>query len=320
MKKIIVMGIPHHGNLGDNAIALAEEQLLEKYFPEYEKYALQEDYLDICCQRAKRFINDEDIILLHGGGNIGDTYVMPEKGRRMVIETFPNNKIIIFPQTAYFSDTEEGKKELAISKQIYNAHKHLVILAREKKSYDFMKENFENAKVYLTPDIVMTLNKSSHKQRNGAILLFRQDVEKVLKEEEFEKIKNIVSTNYSSYTMTDMHIGELPINNVAGEYRKNLLDKKFEQFQTAEIAITDRLHGMIFAAITQTPCIVLGSLTHKIIGSYEWLKNLGYIKFCENADNLKNKIEELKNLTNLKYDNNFAIEKIVSILKKEIEE
>lgn len=319
MKKLIIMGIPHHGNIGDNAIAVAEEQLLDNYFAEYEKYYMQEDFLDVCCQRVKEFITDEDVILLHGGGNIGDTYVMPEKGRRKVIETFPNNKIIIFPQTAYFSDTENGKKELKISKQIYNKHKHLVILAREKKSYNLMKENFTNATVYLTPDIVMTLNKAVDKPRKGALLLFRQDVEKTLNEQKFEQIKNIVSKKYLSYNISDMNVGETILNNVAGEYRTSLLDGKFNEFQTSEVVITDRLHGMIFAAITQTPCVVFGSLTHKIVESYTWLQNLEYIQFCKDIDDLETQIDKVSKVNNIKYDNSFAIDYIVPILKKEIE-
>lgn len=319
MKRLIIMGIPHHGNIGDNAIAVAEEQLLDTYFSEYEKYYMQEDFLDICCQRAKEFITDEDVILLHGGGNIGDTYEIPEKGRRKVIETFPNNKIIIFPQTAYFSNTEKGAKELEISKQIYNRHKHLVILAREKKSYDFMKENFSNVKVYLTPDIVMTLNKAVNKPRKGALLLFRQDIEKTLNEQKFEHIKDIISKKYSTYNISDMNVGDTILNNVAGEYRTSLLDGKFNEFQNSEVVITDRLHGMIFAAITQTPCVVFGSLTHKIVESYVWLQNLEYIQFCKDIDDLESQIDKVSKVNNIKYDNSFAIDGIVPILRKEIQ-
>ena len=36
---------------------------------------------------------------------------------------FPNNTIIIFPQTIYFSDDEEGRKVLDESIKIYNSHK-----------------------------------------------------------------------------------------------------------------------------------------------------------------------------------------------------
>ena len=114
-----------------------------------------------------------------------------------------------------------------------------------------------------------------------------------------------------------MNIGS-NIKNIAGNYRTSLLDSKFDEFQTAKFVITDRLHGMIFAAITQTPCIVFGSLTHKTIESYSWLQNLEYIQFCKDINKLEELIDKVNSSQNVNYDNNFAIEKIVKILKKEI--
>lgn len=318
MKKIIIMGIPHHGNIGDNAIAVAEEELIKKYFPDYKLYLMQEKYLDICADKVKKIINNEDIILLHGGGNIGDTYVRPEKGRREVIKLFPNNKIIIFPQTAYFSETEEGKKELEISKEIYNNHKNLVILAREEKTYKFMKENFYNAKIYLTPDIVMTMHKKSNRNREGALLLFRTDKEKTLKNTDIEKIKEIAENKFKKYILSDMNLGS-GIVNIGGVKREQILENKFNELQGARIVITDRLHGMIFAAITETPCIVFGNFNHKISESYKWLKNLGYIQFCNNIEEIEETIEKVTKLKDMKYDNKFAEDAIVDILKKEIQ-
>lgn len=317
MKKLIIMGIPHHGNIGDNAIAIAEEKLVEKIFSQYKLYKMQEKYLDICVNKVKKIINNDDIILLHGGGNIGDTYERPEKGRREVIKTFPNNKIIIFPQTAYFSDTEKGKKELEISKEIYNAHKNLIIMAREEKSYQFMKKHFYNNKIYLTPDIVMTLNKSLNKNREGALLLFRTDKEKTLEDKKIEKIKEIVKNEFGKYIMSDMNLGS-GIVNIGGKKREEVLNNKFEQFQSTKIAITDRLHGMIFAAITETPCVVFGNFNHKISESYKWLENLEYIQFCDNIEELEQAIEKVTKVKNKKYDNKFAEEAIIEILKKEM--
>lgn len=318
MKKLIVMGIPHHGNMGDNAISIAEENLLEKYFSNYKIYYMQEDYLDICAKKAKSFIANEDIILFHGGGNIGDTYVTPEKGRRAVIELFPNNKIIIFPQTAYFSDTESGRKELEISKKIYNSHKNLIIMAREKKSYDFMKEHFYNARVHLTPDIAMSLQRKSDKERKGALLVFRADKEKVLSYKAIETIRNLVNEKFDRYKFSDMDLVNKIIN-IPDNLRDKSLEDKFNEFQTAEIVITDRLHGMIFAAITETPCVVFGNFNHKISESYNWLKNLGYIKFCDNIENIETYVDEVINKKNTRYDNTFAEDCIAKILKEEIE-
>ena len=315
MKKIVIMGIPHHGNLGDNAIAYSEEKLIKTYFNNYEYFEMPEDNLYKCAKRVKKFINDEDIILLHGGGNIGDTYETPEKGRREVIKQFPNNKIIVFPQTAFFSDTEKGKEELEKSKEIYNSHKKLTLLAREKKSYRLMKEYFDKNKIYLTPDIVMTLKIESNQKRENALLLFRNDKEKTLNNDAIEKIKNEVTL----YKFSDMNVGEKILNNVAGKYRDCLLNNKFDEFKTAELVITDRLHGMIFAAITETPCIVFSNFNHKIEESYSWLSNLNYIKYCNNIDKIGEYIQELKGVKDIKYDNSFALNRILEVLKSEIE-
>lgn len=318
MKKLIVMGISHHGNIGDSAISIAQETLLKKCFPNYEIFEIQEKHLDICAHRVKNMINDEDIILLQGGGNIGDIYDKPERGRREVIKLYPNNKIIIFPQTAYFSDTGKGRKELEISKQIYNSHKNLIIMAREEKTYNFMKEHFYNAKVYFTPDVVMSLIKKSNKERKGALLLLRSDKEKVLEDDKIEVIKELVNEKFEEYTLSDTYLA-VGMVNVGGNIRDKLLEEKFNQFQTAEITITDRLHGMIFAAITETPCVVFGNFNHKVIESYKWLKNLEYISFCDNIDNIEEHINKVVNAKNRNYDNLFAEEAISKVLKQEIE-
>ncbi len=311
---LILMGTPHHANIGDLAIAYAEEKMIKELFPNKKLYIMQEEKLDICAKRVKKYIKDEDIILLHGGGNIGDTYVTPEKGRREIILTYPNNKIIIFPQTAYF----ENQEELNISKKIYNSHNNLIIMAREKKSYNFMKKHFYNAKVYLTPDIVMSLKETSYKKRNGVLLMFRRDKEKTLKNETFDYILDYIKEHFDSYKISDMNIGTKPVNNISEKKRKEILGNKFKELQSARLVITDRLHGMIFSAITETPCIVFDSLTHKIVESYDWLEDLGYIQICDNINNLENCIKKVTTFSPCIYNNEFAKKIISNILTKEI--
>ena len=43
--------------------------------------------------------------------------------------------------------------------------------------------------------------------------------------------------------------------------------------------ITDRIHGMLFAAVTGTPCIALDNVSKKVSGAYEWIQYLDYIQF-----------------------------------------
>ena len=312
--KIILMGTPHHANIGDLAIAYAEEKMIKQLFPDKKLYVMQEEKLDVCAKRVKNYIKKDDIILLHGGGNIGDTYVTPEQGRREVISSYPNNKIIIFPQTAYF----ENEKELDISKKIYNAHNNLIIMAREKRSYDFMKKHFYNAKIYLTPDIVMSLKEISDIKRSGALLMFRRDKEKTLGNEKTDSIFEYIKKHFNTYKITDMNIGTEVVNNISEKMRKEILESKFKELQSAELVITDRLHGMVFSAITETPCVVFDSLTHKIVESYDWLKNLGYIQMCNDINNLEECIKKTTNSKPRLYNNDFAKNTISNILLKEI--
>lgn len=312
-KKIILMGMPYHGNIGDQAIALAEEKIIRKISTNIEIIEFPEKRLVSSVLEKRNFINDEDIILMHGGGNIGDTYEVPEEGRRAIIEMFPKNKIIVFPQTAYFDSMDELEK----SKKIYNGHKNLTIMAREEKSYKFMKENFNKCKIYLTPDIVMTMREPFNFERNNVLIMFREDKEKTLTNEIQEKIQNIIKRKCGNYELSDMHLGE-DVTNIYGERREKTVNEKFKQIGTSKLVITDRLHGMIFSAITETPCVVFGSYTHKIKESYKWLENLEYIELCDNVNLLEEKISKVMSCKNRVYDNRFAEEKILNILLSEI--
>jgi pyruvyl transferase EpsI len=65
------------------------------------------------------------------------------------------------------------------------------------------------------------------------------------------------------------------------------LTAKFELFASSELVVTDRLHGMVFCAITGTPCVVLDSKSPKVRGCYEWIRELPYIRFVEDASQVK---------------------------------
>ena len=81
---------------------------------------------------------------------------------------------------------------------------------------------------------------------------------------------------------TDMVLpGRVPV-----DQRENALNEKFAQFAGAELVITDRLHGMIFCAITGTPCIVLDSKSPKVRGCYEWIRHLDYIRFADKPEDI----------------------------------
>lgn len=304
MKKVVLFGVPTYGNIGDAAIVLATEEFIKDNLSEYEYIKVLDDETEQKIEELKKILTTEDIILLQGGGNLGDEYVLLEERRRMIIEAFPNNKIILMPQTIYFNNTEYGKSELEKTKKVYNSHKNLTLTARENISLETMKKEFYNANVIFTPDIVMYLNKTEERERTGVLLTLRSDLEKVLTQEQTEKMQNIVAKYFDDVKETDTHLGDIPI---PCSVRKEVFENKIEEFRNAELVITDRLHGMIFAAITSTPCIAIGNYNHKIKSSFEWLKSQKYIKFLDNINSLDEAIVELKEYKNCSYNNEFAL-------------
>lgn len=312
MKKIILFDGPTYGNVGDLAIAIAEKKFIKENLPQYEFIEVLDKEFNSKFDYMKNVISNNDIILLTGGGNLGDEYIGYEKRRRKVIKQFPNNKIIIMPQTIHFSDTEYGKKELEETKKVYDQHKYLTILAREKVSYDIIKKEFLNVNVILVPDIVMYLNETTNEKRDGVLMVMRDDVEGILTEQDIEKIKAEISERFDKVMTTNTHVGDGKVNEYNREY---IFEEKIKEFKKAQLVITDRLHGMIFSAITSTPCIAIGNYNHKIESSFDWLKDQKYIKFLKNVNEIESLINSLMNQDSYMYNNEFALKEYKQILE-----
>ena len=308
-KIIMLFGIPIHGNLGDQAIAYAERLYLQENHNEFKVIEISSNLIDKHLIKLKKMLKNE-LIMIHGGGYMGTIWFEEERILRDVITSFPKNKIIIYPQTIYYEDTKWGNEELGKSVDIYNNHKNLHICARDKSSYEIMKNNYTKANILFTPDIVSYLDMTKPEfKRNGILLCIRGDKESVLDRGYKERILKTASKHSENIKFTDTVI---PL--IIPESRREIhLNEKFDEFKRSNLIITDRLHGMMFAAITSTPCIALNNKSGKVKGVYEWLRHLEYIKFVEDIENSQGYIQELLEIPHKKYSNNVALEKFKQI-------
>lgn len=259
-KKAVLLGTAEHRNIGDAAITLAEQCILRQQFPnyfqvEYSTYEQPEQY-----EFIRSIINDDDIIFIHGGGNLGSLYPTEEELHRRILMDFPENKIVIFPQTIFFSDDEDGRKELALSKPIYNAHKDLTIFARGKKSLAFAQVNFANARSFLMPDAVFALQKEYHEERSGVLLCLRDDQESVLTSEQRQQIIELLQGLGLDVTFSNNMASE----DISREQRSRVVNDELRRYAQRQLVVTDRLHGMIFAAVTGTPVVIMQNGNYKI--------------------------------------------------------
>lgn len=314
VKKIVVALAADYGNLGDVAITYAQTEFLKKQFPDYEvlDFPINETFTSI--KALKKIINKQDIITIVGGGNTGDMYDDIEYCRQFIIKQFPMNKIISFPQTIDFSDTESGRKALKRAIEVYGCHKDLTLSAREDISFKKYKEYFPSNKVLFLPDIVLSLNEESPVfDREGITLCLRSDGEKRIDRLQEKLLIEKLSESYN-IKYYDTHINR---RNLSVKEREFELEKIWTAFKKSRIVITDRLHGMIFCAITKTPCIALDNSNHKISGVYNaWLENLGYIKMIKEYDlvEMQTYIELLWNFDSEKYESPQLLEKFKTLV------
>ena len=268
---------PDYGNLGDHAIAEAEKDFLEDLdycvheipADDFTKYA----YITQCTRRSG------ELIVITGGGFLGSLWYEHHRKVEQIVQIHPNNPVIIFPQTLFWDKTiDEDKIERSIN--IFNSHKDLTLCARDFVSYIEMKRYYPKCKIILAPDMVLYKKWSEYfrgvERNRGAIICLKDDKESRLSEEDKKKIEELAV----KYCGEAVHCNMDKKIKIEGQEREKYLMEILSQFRRAQLIVTDRLHGMLFAAITETPCVVTGNCNHKVRATFEWIRDLTYIKYA----------------------------------------
>lgn len=307
-KMFVIAGTPDTANLGDHLITEGEVLFLETYFQNINRLEITGDYIRYADNQVKEKVSPNDIIIITGGGFLGSLWMSEEEMVRRTINMFPQNNIVIFPQTIYFEDNEFGKKQFSETYDVYSGHKKLYICLREEKSYKYMLENMKGAykKCMLIPDIATFYSDKSHDiDRKSILWCMRQDKEMILSQDTKDSIRKYLKNKSEEVIDTDTVINK----DVKSIKRHKELNEKLLQFKGAKLVITDRLHGMIMAAVTGTPCIAFNNKTDKVRGVYKWIESLEYIECLENLDDVKNSIDKFLNndTKTYKYNNEYLI-------------
>jgi len=264
--RFFVLNTPDYINLGDHAITLGQKKFLSKYNRE-----IYEVGSSICDEktliRLKEYICPDDVIFIQGGGNMGSLWKTCEDNIRRIINIFTENVIIVFPQSIYYENECDGGEYFKVGQKTYNSHRKLHICLRDVNSYKFVKENY-TCKSLLVPDMVLLLNEKKESKREDVGILFREDKERAISTDYVNTVKNAVAQNGMRIKEISHHSKDL----LGTRYER--LEKVLEIYRSSKLIITDRLHGMVFSAITGTPCIAFDNSYAKISSLYEtWLKD-----------------------------------------------
>lgn len=287
----VLIGSADYGNIGDIAISEAQLAFLREHFAGTVIDVIGMRFLEY--RRAlEKHLTERDILCFQGGGNMSDLYPWFEYERCEALETFPNIRSIIMPQTLHYHDWDSPL--LRYSQKVYARCTDLHIFARERRSEELMKRTYTHADVELVPDIVFTLDPTpfieGNPVRNGITIILRSDRERNLDDHERARIEEIVRGRRMRVSHTDT---ASDANQLTADDRRRILGGMLTTFASSEAIVTDRLHGMVFAAITETPCVVFSNNNHKIQGVHAWIKDLPYIRFVKDVDELPHALDDV---------------------------
>ena len=286
---VLFIATPRHGNLGDHAIVEAQYAFfadlgLSSRIAELSR----EEYL-LIKKTLPRLVRPHDCIVIDGGGNVGTLWIEEEKKMRDIITRFPKNPIFIFPQTAFFEDSDFGRAQLAESVRVYSSHPDLTVFCRDEATYDLFCRSFPQVRARYVPDMVLYRSREMHLTRSGRVLLCARDDKE--RTEESGKVQQAVQACLENAGVDYAFCSTVRAYNIGKKDRANELHAFLKTLSAARLVVTDRLHGMLFCAVTATPCIALDNVSRKVSGGYAWVRHLPYIRLCTDAQSAARETE-----------------------------
>lgn len=284
---------PSLANVGDQAQAVAIRAWLGKYFPGHEILEVDKNEVLHCVAELRATTTPETPVFLHSGGNLGDRGIWSETGRRMVIRALPRSIVISLPQTIYFSDTPEGRRQQAISQRVYGGHPNLTVIGRDTRSGELAAELFPGATTFAAPDFVLSATPQRDDARYGGnadrvLLCLRNDTESALDGPTRERLASLLPAGVQRYDTTMQ-------SRIDRADREAILRDTLGYFASFRAVVTDRYHGLIFAVLGQRPTVVLGTVDHKLSSAFDWFESIRGVRFAPSVDDTPTLLEEVLN-------------------------
>ena len=169
-KSYYLFDCPFHSNIGDQLIWEGELAFLNNIQSRSMGYSSRDivhlPQLDL-----------NVTVLFHGGGNLGELYREHTEFLFKVLEAYPNNRIIVFPQTIFYSDSKLLQEDVSRLKE----HKDFHFCVRDKRGFKQLS-SAGLRDVYLLPDMAFCIprdrfNLTRNFDIKGSLYLKRVDGE-----------------------------------------------------------------------------------------------------------------------------------------------
>lgn len=290
-----LLEFPDYANVGDSAIWLGTRAWLRQArarvvytcaMPTYDRDDM-----------AARL--GDGIVLLQGGGNLGDLWPRHQPFRERVIADFPDNRIIQLPQTICFRE----RAALFRARAAFDAHPNLTLLVRDERSLEIARGEFK-ATSEICPDMAFALGplRRSGQPTLGILWLARGDRESIARSE-FPSSPDVTRTDWLEESPTPSPrtarfclktLERTPRTFEAG-WRLRLrahdalaadrLQRGRRILSGCSVVVTDRLHGHILCLLLNIPHVILDTRFGKIRAFYDtWTAGCALTHWAESSE------------------------------------
>lgn len=290
-REIALIDYPAHYNCGDHLIWKGTRSYLKRLGVTVILVADERSY----SRRALARLAPNVPILLQGGGNFGDLWPRTQRFRERVIRDHPDRRIVQLPQTVFFRD----RSAMSRTNALLSRHEQFTLLVRDSSSMHRAAEGLADVATVFCPDLALgtPTPAPSHAGGRGVLVLARSDVEasgagRALRDNlrSLEKILGPVRVadwglrGFSSlvwgatrvlprllHAAPVMHRFpgiESAIDVATRVGSDRVVSSAQALFDGADLVITDRLHGHIWAGLCAIPHVAVDNSYGKVGGIF----------------------------------------------------
>jgi pyruvyl transferase EpsO len=274
-RPVVYLDYPVHNNVGDLLIHQGADAFLADYsyrvigrfsMHDFSRRGRGQEPMVV----LKPSIRDLDalldnprcVLVLHGGGNLGDVWPQFQMFREMIIERYPRTRIVVFPQSIHFGSSAARDR----AARILGAHRELYVFVRDAESLRFVTSEC-GAQGELIPDMAHQLwgkpeFTTTSERECGTLVLRRRDRESRGGEDPDTAYFDWgdLQSSASYYLLRALRKWQsidnplrhwVPNYRLWRPYRDYLVRRAVARVQPFACVDTDRLHGIILGALLQ---------------------------------------------------------------------
>ena len=289
--RVALLDFPDYTNVGDSLIWLGQLRALRDAGAGRLVYVATQGTYD----RAElaRAIGD-GIILITGGGNLGDIWTNHQEFRERVLADFPGNRVIQLPQSIAFRDPIRREQ----AARAFRAHPDFTLMVRSERSVQLAADLVARPPI-LCPDMALALS-PLHRPvpaTAGAVFLARTDQEADSHQDASMPpwVERVDWVHMPPTVLTRLSRGLLDrprawrhMGTVRAEIFRRLAVERLHfgasLLSRGRVVITDRLHGHVLAGILGLPHFLLDNSYGKVRALWDtWTSGFPGAVWCDSV-------------------------------------